>query len=251
MSLHASYRQTARRARWRRARTGRGREGAGMDGLTGEEAAIVALVREFTDRECGRWPASLSTPIAYPEKLIEQMKELGIFGLAVPEPWGETNVSAQCYAAVTEELARGWMSLAGAMGGHHRGRQAPGHLRYQGAARPVPAEEMATGEIRAANGAHRAGRRIGLQAMRSTAADESRMAATSSTVQDVDHQRAPLAARRGAVQDRARRQARAQGHVYPARRARPWLYRERDLPKLGYKGVESCELVFDDFRVPG
>jgi alkylation response protein AidB-like acyl-CoA dehydrogenase len=46
------------------------------------------------------------------------MKEMGVFGLAVPEPWGETQVSAQCYPAVTEELARGWMSLAGAMSGH-------------------------------------------------------------------------------------------------------------------------------------
>src|SRR6266436_1634614 len=89
-----------------------------MDGLTGEEAAIVALVREFTDREVRPVVRELEHANAYPEKLIEQMKELGIFGLAVPEPWGEAKVSAQCYAAVTEELARGWMSLAGAMGGH-------------------------------------------------------------------------------------------------------------------------------------
>ena len=54
----------------------------------------------------------------YPEQLIETMKRLGIFGLAVPEPYGEVHVSTPCYALVTEELARGWMSLAGAMGGH-------------------------------------------------------------------------------------------------------------------------------------
>ena len=54
----------------------------------------------------------------YPGQLIEQMKQLGIFGLAIPEPWGEAKVSTSCYALVTEELARGWMSLAGAMGGH-------------------------------------------------------------------------------------------------------------------------------------
>jgi len=46
------------------------------------------------------------------------MKELGIFGLAIPEPWGAAPVSMPCYALVTAELARGWMSLAGAMGGH-------------------------------------------------------------------------------------------------------------------------------------
>src|SRR6185295_12103246 len=49
---------------------------------------------------------------------IAKMKELGIFGLAIPEPWGEAPVSMPCYAMVTAELARGWMSLAGAMGGH-------------------------------------------------------------------------------------------------------------------------------------
>src|ERR1017187_3642355 len=46
------------------------------------------------------------------------MKQLGIFGLAIPEPYGEVQVSTACYVHVTEELARGWMSLAGAMGGH-------------------------------------------------------------------------------------------------------------------------------------
>ena len=46
------------------------------------------------------------------------MKQLGVFGLAIPEPWGDAQVSTSCYALVTEELARGWMSLAGAMGGH-------------------------------------------------------------------------------------------------------------------------------------
>src|SRR6185312_8581230 len=55
---------------------------------------------------------------AYPAGLIDQMKRLGVFGLAIPEPYGEAQVSLPCYAMVTEELARGWMSLAGAMGGH-------------------------------------------------------------------------------------------------------------------------------------
>jgi hypothetical protein len=46
------------------------------------------------------------------------MKQIGIYGRALPEPWGDGMVSASCYATVTEGLARGWMSLAGAMGGH-------------------------------------------------------------------------------------------------------------------------------------
>src|SRR5260370_5708764 len=92
--------------------------GSAMDGLTEEEASIVSLVGEFVDREVRPVVQQLDHTNTYPEKLIDQMKEMGIFGLAIPEPWGETKVSAQCYAAVTEELARGGMSLAGAMGGH-------------------------------------------------------------------------------------------------------------------------------------
>src|SRR5262245_3364988 len=89
-----------------------------MDGLTEEEAAIVSLVGEFVDLDVRPVVRELEHANTYPEALIEQMKQMGVFGLAIPAPWGEAHVSAQCYAAVTEELARGWMSLAGAMSGH-------------------------------------------------------------------------------------------------------------------------------------
>jgi len=86
--------------------------------LSSDELAIVETVREFVDREVRPVVRELEHNNTYPEKLIEQMKEMGIFGLAIPEPWGEAPVSMPCYALVTTELARGWMSLAGAMGGH-------------------------------------------------------------------------------------------------------------------------------------
>src|SRR5260370_15644481 len=89
-----------------------------MDELSAEERAIVGLVREFVDNEVRPVVRGLEHANTYPEKLIGQMKQLGIYGLAIPGPWGEAQVSAECYSAVTEELARGWMSLAGAMGGH-------------------------------------------------------------------------------------------------------------------------------------
>src|SRR6185312_12501460 len=89
-----------------------------MTALSDEEKAIVEVVAEFVDREVRPAARELEHANTYPEALIERMKELGVFGLAVPEPYGEVNVSKRCYALVTEELARGWMSLAGAMGGH-------------------------------------------------------------------------------------------------------------------------------------
>ena len=129
------------------------------DGLTAEEAAIVALVREFVDREVRPVVRELEHANAYPEKLIGQMKELGVFGLAIPEPWGEAEVSAQCYAAVTEELSRGWMSLAGAMGGHTVVAKLLVTFGTQGAAGPLPAEDGDRRDPRH-DGADRAGRRV-------------------------------------------------------------------------------------------
>lgn len=89
-----------------------------MSSISAEEQAVVDVVREFVDREVRPVARELEHANEYPEKLIEQMKELGIFGLAIPEPYGEAPVSTPCYVGVTAELARGWMSLAGAMGGH-------------------------------------------------------------------------------------------------------------------------------------
>jgi alkylation response protein AidB-like acyl-CoA dehydrogenase len=83
-----------------------------------EEQAVVDTVAEFVDREVKPVVAELEHANTYPEALIEQMKALGVYGLAIPEPWGAAPVSTPCFVGVTEQLARGWMSLAGAMGGH-------------------------------------------------------------------------------------------------------------------------------------
>ncbi len=194
-----------------------------LDGLTDEEAAIVALVREFTDREVKPVVRELEHADAYPEKLIGQMKELGIFGLAIPEPWGEAQVSAQCYAAVTEELARGWMSLAGAMGGHTVvAKLLVTFGTRQQQDRYLP--RMATGEIRATMALTEPGGGSDLQAMRTVARRRRRL--RRERREDVDHQRPPLPARRAVVQDRSRRGAGPQGHVDPARGARPRVHRQ-------------------------
>jgi alkylation response protein AidB-like acyl-CoA dehydrogenase len=143
-----------------------------MDGLTEEESAIISLVTEFVDREVRPVARELEHANTYPEKLIDQMKEMGIFGLAIPEPWGEARVSAECYAAVTAELARGWMSLAGAMGGHTVVAKlliTYGTPEQQDAWLP----KMATGEVRATMALTEPGGGSDLQAMRTTARRES------------------------------------------------------------------------------
>jgi alkylation response protein AidB-like acyl-CoA dehydrogenase len=219
-----------------------------VDGLTEEEAAIVALVREFTDREVRPVARELDHTNTYPDKLIDQMKEMGIFGLAIPGPWGETQVSAQCYAAVTEELARGWMSLAGAMGGHTVVAKllvTYGTPEQQDAWLP----KMATGEIRATMALTEPGGGSDLQAMRTTARrDGGEYVVNGAKTWITNARRSGLIALLCKT-DPAASPAHTGISILLAEHG-PGLHVSRDLPKLGYKGVESCELTFEDYRVP-
>src|SRR5262249_34799322 len=83
-----------------------------------DERDIVAVVHDWVEDSVRPVARDLEHDNAYPGELIEAMKQLGVFGLAVPQDYGGSGVSTPCFALVTEELARGWMSLAGAMGSH-------------------------------------------------------------------------------------------------------------------------------------
>jgi len=218
------------------------------DGLTKEEAAIVALVREFTDREVRPVARELEHGNVYPAELIDQMKELGVFGLAVPEPWGETLVSAQCYAAVTEELARGWMSLAGVIGSHTVVAKllvTYGTQEQKDAWLP----RLAAGEVRAAMALTEPGGGSDLQAMRTTARrDGDEYVVNGAKTWITNARRAGLVAVLCKT-DPAAVPSHKGVSILLAEHG-PGFSVSRDLPKLGYKGVESCELAFDDFRVP-
>src|ERR1700740_412899 len=89
-----------------------------MSTLTAEGTYLVRIVRDFINRDVRPTVREVEHANEYPEKWIDQMKQIGIYGLAISEEYGGSPVSTPCYVQVTEELARGWMSLAGAMGGH-------------------------------------------------------------------------------------------------------------------------------------
>ena len=90
-----------------------------MEGLTEEEVAIVETVRDFVDTEVKPVARELEHDNTYPEKLIEQMKQMGIFGLADPRAVGRRPGDAPRATRWSPRSCRaGWMSLAGAMGGH-------------------------------------------------------------------------------------------------------------------------------------
>src|ERR1700678_3467254 len=136
--------------------------------LSPEEEALISSVRDFVDKQVRPVARDLEHANTYPHELIETMKEIGVFGLAIPEPWGFGAVSMPCYVQVTEELARGWMSLAGAMGGHTV--VAKLILTYgTQAQKDAYLPRMASGELRAAMALTEPGGGSDLQAIRTVA----------------------------------------------------------------------------------
>ncbi|OLT12203.1 acyl-CoA dehydrogenase [Actinomadura sp. CNU-125] len=216
--------------------------------LNAEERAIVEVVADFVDREVRPAARELEHANAYPERLIDRMKELGVFGLAVPEPYGETRVSKACYALVTEELARGWMSLAGAFGGH----TVVSHLlavfgTEEQKARYLP--RMATGELRATMALTEPSGGSDLQAMSTVARRaDGRYVVDGAKMWITNARRSGLIALLCKTDPDAVPRHRGMSILLAERG--PGLTVSHDLPKLGYKGVESCELVFDGYEAP-
>ncbi|MCU1628115.1 MAG: Butyryl-CoA dehydrogenase [Pseudonocardia sp.] len=219
-----------------------------MSVLSTEEQAVVETVREFVEREVRPVVREMEHANEYPEKLIEQMKELGIFGLAIPEPWGEAPVSMPCYALVTAELARGWMSLAGAMGGHTVVSKlilAFGTQEQKDHYLP----RMATGEIRATMALTEPGGGSDLQAMTTNARlDGDSYVVNGAKTWITNSRRSQLIALLCKTDPKA--EPKHKGVSILLVEHGPGLTVSKDLPKLGYKGVESCELIFDDYRTP-
>jgi alkylation response protein AidB-like acyl-CoA dehydrogenase len=216
--------------------------------LDDEERAIVEVVRGFTDREIRPAARELEHADTYPEPLIERMKELGVFGLAVPAPYGESAVSKRCYALVTEEIARGWMSLAGAFGGH----TVVSHLiatfgTDEQKARHLP--RMATGELRATMALTEPSGGSDLQAMATVARRSGdRYVVRGAKMWITNARRSGLVALMCKTDPEA--SPRHRGISILLAEPGPGFTVSRDLPKLGYKGVESCELVFDGYEAP-
>lgn len=219
-----------------------------LDVLSEDERLVVAAVRQFVDKDVKPVVRELEHANTYPEALIERMKKLGIFGLAVPEEYGGTPVSTSCYVLVTEELARGWMSLAGAMGGHTV--VAKLLLRFGTAEqkrRWLP--RLATGEVRATMALTEPGGGSDLQAMRTLARRTADGYVVNGSKTWITNSR-----RSGLIALLCK----TDPDAIPAHRGisvllvehGPGLTVSRDLPKLGYKGVESCELSFEDHRAP-
>ncbi|WP_279103549.1 acyl-CoA dehydrogenase family protein [Gordonia bronchialis] len=219
-----------------------------MSDLNAEEALLVETVRAFIDRDVKPTVQQVEHDNAYPATWIDQMKQIGVYGLAVPEEYGGSPVSMPCYARVTQELARGWMSLAGAMGGHTVVAKL---LTLFGTEeqKQTYLPRLATGEMRATMALTEPGGGSDLQSMTTLAREEGDDLVISGSKTWISNaRRSGLIALLCKTDPKA--QPRHRGISIVLCEHGPGLTVSRDLPKLGYKGVESCELSFDGYRVP-
>ena len=216
--------------------------------LSEEETMLVDTVREFVDRDVKPTVREVEHANEYPEAWIEQMKRIGIYGLGVPEEYGGSPVSMPCYVEVTQELARGWMSLAGAMGGHTVVAKLLSLFGTEDQKQKY-LPSMATGELRATMALSEPGGGSDLQAMTTTARTDGDNLVINGTKTWISNaRRSGLIALLCKTDPSA--SPRHKGISVVLVEHGQGLSVSRDLPKLGYKGVESCELSFDDCRVP-
>ncbi|MGY1593622.1 acyl-CoA dehydrogenase family protein [Geodermatophilus sp. SYSU D00708] len=219
-----------------------------MPTLADDEQQMVALTARFVDERVRPRVAEFEAEDRYPEEFVEEMKALGCFGLLVPEEHGGLDVSAACFARVTEELARGWMSLAGAIGGHSVIAYL---LRTFGTdqQRAAYLPRMADGSLRATMALTEPGGGSDLQAMRTTAVrDGAGWRVTGSKTWISNAQHAGLIGLLCRTDPEANPPHTGMGVllVEPG----DGLTVGPKIPKLGYRGVEACELAFDGMRVP-
>src|SRR6201987_858492 len=87
-------------------------------GLTEFQTEIIATVRQFVEKEVIPSAPQLEHDDAYPQEIVDQMRDMGLFGLMIPEEYGGLGESLLTYALCVEELARGWMSVSGVFNTH-------------------------------------------------------------------------------------------------------------------------------------
>ncbi|WP_375484776.1 acyl-CoA dehydrogenase family protein [uncultured Mycobacterium sp.] len=225
-------------------------------GLTEFQAEILATVRQFVDKEVIPSAQELEHSDTYPQAIVERMRDMGLFGLMIPEEYGGLGESLLTYALCVEELARGWMSISGVINTHfivaymvrQHGTEAQKHL--------LP--RMATGEVRGAFSMSEP--ELGSD----VAAIRTRAARNADGTYTIDGQKMWLT--NGASSTLVAVLVRTdEGAETPHRNltafliekptgfgeVAPGLVIPGKIDKLGYKGIDTTELIFDGYLASG
>jgi alkylation response protein AidB-like acyl-CoA dehydrogenase len=216
--------------------------------LTDEQRLFRQTLREFADKEIVPVAPEWERTGRYPTEIVQKLRELGLFGLNVPEEYGGLGADRVTYALAFEEIARAWLGAAGLFGPHSvacwliaRGGTHQQKERY------LP--KMATGELRSGIALTEPGAGTDLQGITTTAVKDGDHYVVSGTKTWITNARVagvlPVLVKTGKTV-----KAHEGMSVLLVDTDSPGFTVGRDLPKLGYKGPETCELVLDQVRVP-
>jgi alkylation response protein AidB-like acyl-CoA dehydrogenase len=217
--------------------------------LDDDQRLVARTVREFVDREVIPVASEMEHRDEYPDALVETMKALGLFGLNIPDQYGGNEVDYTTFAIVFEELSRGWMGLSGILGSHLV--LCDVLVRYgteEQKQRFLP--RLAKGEPRGGICLSEPNAGTDLQAITTTARREGDSYRVDGSKMWVTNGRRAqiflLLAKTNPAAEPAHRGISA----FVAEKGAPGLTVGRDIDKMGYKTVETCELHFDNFPVP-
>ncbi|MEQ6902551.1 acyl-CoA dehydrogenase family protein [Nocardioides sp. YIM 152588] len=216
--------------------------------LTDEQREFKALLRTFVDKEIVPVAREWEQTGRYPTEIVAGMADMGLFGITVPEEYGGLDLDPVAFALVFEEIARGWMGIAGILGSHSLAcRLIAMHGTESQKERYLPG--LATGERRTGIGLTEPDAGTDLQGIRTTArldgdhyvVNGAKMWITNARYADP----LPVLVKTDPSASPAHRGM----SVLLIEAGTPGYEVTKDIPKLGYKGTESCEIHLDEVRV--
>ncbi|GAA3847057.1 MULTISPECIES: acyl-CoA dehydrogenase family protein [Amycolatopsis] len=224
-------------------------------GLTDVQQEILSTVRSFVDKEIIPHAQELEHADAYPADIVEGMKEMGLFGITIPEEYGGLGESLLTYALVVEEIARGWMSVSGVINTHFIvAHMISRHGTPEQKQKYLP--KMAAGEVRGSFSMSEPDLGSDVAAIKTRARrdgddyviDGSKMWLTNGGSSNL----IALLVRTDEGAEKAHQNLttflveKPEGFGEVA----PGLTIPGKIDKMGYKGVDTTEAVFDGFRIP-
>jgi len=225
------------------------------DGLSDVQRDILRTVRDFVDDEVLPVATELDRTDTYPDKIVGRLKELGVFGLTISERYGGLGESLLTYALVVEELSRGWMSISGIINTHFM-------VAYLIATHGTDEQReyflprMATGEVRGALSMSEPGLGSDVAAIRTAARpDGDGYLISGQKMWLTNGSSASLVVLLARTGDGAGRPHRGLTAFLVEKdpgfgETRPGLTVPGKIRKMGYKGVDTTELILDECRVP-
>jgi alkylation response protein AidB-like acyl-CoA dehydrogenase len=217
--------------------------------LDEDQREFKALLRQFVDKEIVPVAREWEQAGRYPTEIVEGMKEMGLFGITVPEEYGGLDLDPVAFALVFEELARGWMGIAGILGSHSLAcRLIHMHGTEEQKQKYLP--DLATGKRRTGIGLTEPDAGTDLQGIRTTARLEGDHYVVNGAKMWITNARYADPLPVLVKTDPSASPAHKGMSVLLIEAGTPGFEVTKDIPKLGYKGTESCEILLDNVKVP-